>query len=53
MFSKIYDTLPEIDLGLEEHVESRWITIEEALQMPLMIGGKEVLEFYTQTSINK
>lgn len=39
-------TLPAIDLSLEEHVEARWVTLEEALQLPLIYGGVEALLNY-------
>lgn len=41
-----FSTLPLINLGLEEHVQARWVTVEEALELPLIYGGKESLLNY-------
>lgn len=38
--------LPVLNLNLEEHVEARWLTIEEALKLPLIYGGSEALLNY-------
>lgn len=35
--------IPKIDLSLEEHVENRWITIEEAYSLPLIPGANNAL----------
>jgi len=43
-----FTTLPVIDLSLEEHVEARWVTIEEASNLPLIYGGAEALASYQQ-----
>lgn len=39
-------TLPIINLSLEEHVEASWLTLEEALKLPLIYGGTEALLSY-------
>ncbi len=39
-------TLPVIDLSLDEHVEAAWLTIEEAIKLPLIYGGVEALLSY-------
>lgn len=46
LFHYSYTERPSIDLGLEEHEEARWVTIEEARRLPLIAGGKEALHFY-------
>lgn len=46
MFRKPFDTLPQITLELEENIDIKWVTIEEALQMPLIAGGIDALHFY-------
>ena len=46
MFSRHFLTQPSIKLELEEHMESLWVTMEEALRMPLIAGGKEALQYY-------
>ncbi len=38
--------VPVMNLGLEEHTEGRWVTVDEGFQLPLMAGGKEALEHY-------
>jgi 8-oxo-dGTP pyrophosphatase MutT (NUDIX family) len=45
IFYKHFNSLPEVILGLEEHLEARWVTIEEALALPLISGGGEVLYY--------
>ncbi len=41
MFLKKCDCFPEIKLLFDENVEARWVTLEEALDMPLIKGGRE------------
>lgn len=38
---------PILNLGLAEHTDSTWVTIEEGFKIPLMAGGKEALEHYS------
>jgi 8-oxo-dGTP pyrophosphatase MutT (NUDIX family) len=45
-FRKRFATLPIINLGLAEHTQARWVTISEALALPLIGGGREALESY-------
>ncbi len=45
-FRKLFLTLPVIDLSLDEHIEARWVTFEEALKLPLIYGGTEALLTY-------
>ena len=42
-FYKKFATLPQLDIALDEHDEAAWVTYEEALQLPLISGGKEAL----------
>lgn len=37
---------PSLTLALDEHEEWQWVTVEEALQLPLIKGGEEALNFY-------
>ncbi|CUI17350.1 putative nudix hydrolase [Candidatus Protochlamydia naegleriophila] len=46
MFYLSLDTEPAINLGLMEHQDFRWATVDQALQMHLMPGEHETLEFY-------
>jgi mutator protein MutT len=45
-FRKHFIVQPVINLCLKEHVEARWVTIEEGLTLPLIYGGKEALLTY-------
>lgn len=46
MFYKRFTKEPSIILELNEHLESRWVTIAEAMLLPLVIGGKDALQAY-------
>lgn len=46
MFYKPFASFPVVDLGTDEHTEYRWVTYEEALQLPLIIGGEEALTLF-------
>ena len=46
VFKKDFLALPEINLSLEEHLEFRWVTFDEALTLPLIAGGVEALNYY-------
>ena len=37
---------PRIQLAPQEHTEAKWLTVEEALNLPLIIGGAEILRAY-------
>jgi len=37
---------PLIQLEPQEHTEAKWLTVEEALKLPLIIGGAEILKAY-------
>ena len=50
VFRKRFFEQPNIILGLDEHCEARWVTPTEALQLPLIAGGIEALEFYREKS---
>lgn len=47
-FHKNFMILPELDIALNENVEAKWVTLEEGHLLPLMLGGKEVLEYYQE-----
>jgi 8-oxo-dGTP pyrophosphatase MutT (NUDIX family) len=49
LFLKKFRVQPELKFGLSEHVESKWVSVEEAYQLPLIIGGREVLEFFADS----
>jgi mutator protein MutT len=37
---------PTIRLEPQAHTEAKWLTIEEALKLPLIVGGGEILKYY-------
>lgn len=47
MFCKRFVIQPSIILGLDEHLEAQWVTVAEASLLPLIAGGKEVLNYYS------
>jgi len=51
LFQKILKALPVLSIGLEEHMEGSWFTLEEAYNLPLINGGKEVLDYYAESLI--
>lgn len=46
IFRKRFTKQPLVHLNLNENHEARWATCEEAFKLPLIVGGKEALEFY-------
>jgi 8-oxo-dGTP diphosphatase len=46
MYRKPFQKFPEVNLAIEEHLEMRWVTVEEGLQLPLIAGGIEALNHY-------
>ncbi len=46
MFRKRFTLLPEVTLELKEHLEMRWVTLEEAFTLPLIVGGADALNYY-------
>lgn len=49
--------IPTLMLALDEHDQALWLTIDQALQLPLILGGREILgcyqEFAAKTPIYK
>ena len=41
---------PTISLEPEAHTEAKWLTVEEALKLPLIVGGSEILKYYARIS---
>ena len=48
-----FEKLPELFLGLDEHTEARWVTIEEAKTLPLIGGGLSLLIHYEKLKDKK
>lgn len=46
MFCTSFDSFPPVNLNLDENQEAKWLTIEEALKLPLVAAGKEALFYY-------
>lgn len=45
IFSHTFTTYPHLEIAREEHCEARFVTIQEALSLPLIIAGDEVVHF--------
>lgn len=52
MFRKQFLAMPNINLALEEHLEAKWLTIPEVLQLPLIAGGSHALNYYIDLKKN-
>jgi ADP-ribose pyrophosphatase YjhB (NUDIX family) len=52
IFQAVFDKLPEIQLKLDENIEALWTSHEEALQLPLLSGGDEILKFCLKKSLD-
>jgi len=52
-FSMVYEYEPLLTLSMEEHTESRWLTLEETKEIPLIPGGEESFAFYQKFLSNK
>lgn len=48
MFAVRITKKPKIQLNATEHEEFKWVTFEEASQLPLITGGLEVMDSYEQ-----
>lgn len=48
IFIKLFDDYPPILLSTEEHTEYKWVTTQEALKLPLIVGGSEALLYVIQ-----
>lgn len=53
MFYLLFDTLPLLTLGFDEHQDYQWKSFQEAIQMPLMPGEHETLDFAQKALISK
>ena len=40
------DKSPQIRLEPQAHTEAKWLTVDEALKLPLIVGGGEILKYY-------
>jgi 8-oxo-dGTP pyrophosphatase MutT (NUDIX family) len=45
LFYARFHHLPKIKLATDEHVEARWVTLEQALKLPLIPEGDTALKF--------
>lgn len=48
LFHTQFAQIPALLLAQNEHAEARWVTPTQALQLPLIIGGKEALDYYRE-----
>ena len=53
LYRSALDSLPIINLSLDENTLYKWATIEEALAMDLITGAIEVLSFYKEKILNQ
>lgn len=45
IFSHAFDSYPHLKIAQNEHHEARFVNIGEALLLPLIIGGEEIVHF--------
>jgi 8-oxo-dGTP pyrophosphatase MutT (NUDIX family) len=53
MFYVLFETLPLITLGLDEHQAYQWKSFQDAIHMPLMPGEHETLDFVRKAFITR
>lgn len=46
MFFTSISEQPSLIIDQKEHLEGKWVTYEEAVELPLILGGKETLSYY-------
>jgi len=46
MFYEEFLKLPKLNISKEEHTEARWVTEEQALKLPLIVGGFTALNYF-------
>lgn len=46
MFRYRFHTFPQVTLRLEEHLKLLWVTVDEALRLPLIAGGADAIKCY-------
>jgi len=51
MFRRRFTKRPPVVLESDAHSEAKWVTLPEAYQLPLIIGGAEALKCYESISI--
>lgn len=44
---------PSLTLDEKEHLEARWVTVEEALRLPLIAGGADTIHYYVKHKNSK
>jgi 8-oxo-dGTP pyrophosphatase MutT (NUDIX family) len=49
MFKARLTSLPDLLLALGETVDAEWLTVENALKLPLISGGGDALQYYRLT----
>ena len=50
VYEALFDQLPEVTLKMDENIEAIWTSHEEALKLPLLSGGGEILKFCLKNS---
>lgn len=46
MFFTSIGILPSLIIDTKEHLEGKWVTYEQAIELPLILGGEETLSHY-------
>ena len=46
MFFLSLQEMPSLQVAPDEHIEASWVTFQEGLKLPLISGGREVLEYF-------
>ena len=52
VFYKSFSVCPEVTLS-DEHLQAQWLTVAQAMELPLITGGKEILKHYALFASNK
>lgn len=53
MYHFHFHSCPNLTIALNENQEAQWLTINQALELPLVFGGKEALEFCEKFRLQK
>ena len=44
--------IPSVDLNLNEHDVAKWVTVQQALKLPMILGGVEAIQVFESYSAN-
>ena len=43
---------PRVQIAADEHVEYKWVTFADALKLPLVAGGDEILKYFLEKTLS-